>query len=153
METKAPASFRDLAERDPYPVYEELRGCPVQWDEGMQAWIVSSFEGCKHVLRNDEGIYRHPFMDMDAETFIAISGGPRDIKFLTGDEHHRMHHWYLRVFSPRLVEEWRPKLIREVVVQTFDRIAGAGRADLSAALSDRIPVRVLTGLMGSPLGR
>lgn len=147
---KQPRSFVDLADNDPYPYYDELRQSePVHWDELMGAWVVTSFEGCRYVLQNEEH-FRFPFLDMDAEAFLAVSGGPRDIKFLAGREHHLMHHWYLRMFSPGRVAEWRKTLIREVVEATFDGFIDAGTAELGAAVADRVPLRVLARVMGLP---
>lgn len=87
---------------------------------------------------------------MAGETFIKPQGGRRHINFLVGEEHTRMHHWWLTVFSPKRVEAWRQEHIRPTVDRLIDRFAGDSRADLVEQFAAAPPARVIAAVMGFP---
>jgi cytochrome P450 len=133
----------------PYESYDRMREEPVRWDESMDGWVVSSYELCKEVLRGDTTISRHINQD-SREVAARITGAPHHLNFLMGDEHRRVHQWWLRLFSPTQVERYRESVVKPVVAATVDRFAGLGEADLITDFAGRIPVRVIAGAMGMP---
>ncbi len=144
-------SYKSTADQDPHPYYRALRARgELVWDEAMNAWLVASLDAVKHVMRHDENIFRHPFKDMNEEVFLAISGAWRDIKFLSGEEHTRMHRWYLQALSQRNVARWREQLIVPVIDATIARFMGHERVALHREFSTRLPLRVLASLVGLP---
>src|ERR1700748_2945601 len=90
---------------EPFEYFDELRSAePVHWDESMRAWVVTSYELAKGVMREDKKTFRHPFAAMMTEAMIAIEGGPRGRNFQHGETHSRIHRWILSQFHPRLVD-------------------------------------------------
>lgn len=142
-------SFRSTADEEPYAFYDRARErSPLTWDEGMQAWLNTTYAGCRFVGRKEEVLFRHAYLDMDADTFIELEGGPRNILFLRADDHAGLHRWFMRVLSPTRSEEWRSSLVRPVLDHLVDAFCEAGRVELFHGLADRFPVRVISALMG-----
>lgn len=142
-------SLRETIGVDPFGLYDELRQAgEVVWDDGMHAWVVTTYGACKE-LERDEARFRQPYGDMQSDTFVRLEGGRRAIQLLHGADHTSLHRWWLRAFGPRAAEEWRATVVRPIATVELDRIAPGGRGDL-AQLADRIPVRVIARLLGLP---
>lgn len=138
-------TFNDLADRDPYPFYEGVRAeGPLVWDASVNGWIVTGYEECKQI-ELAEGRFRHPYADA-SETLVEIKGGRRNVTILQGEEHAAMHKFLLRMFSPKLIEQYREHNIRPVMNLLLDRIIPAGKADLVDRFAMQYPPRVLMSL-------
>src|SRR3954470_15418195 len=128
-------SYRATIDADPYPFYAGLRGDGVRWDDEMGAWLVGSYEAVKEVLLKDDESYAMP--DRIGERKLEHArwtGGPRVITLLEGDEHKRMHRWWMQQFSPTRIAEWRASVIRVIVDRAIDRFAARGAVELAAEL-------------------
>src|ERR1041385_3978279 len=113
-------TLRDTADRDPFPFYDRLRArASVSWDESVGAWLVSSYEACKQLERNEDLLFRHADLHMDGGTYIALEGGPRNIIFLTGEQHAALHRLLMRMLAPSVVDAWRAALIRPLLEDLF----------------------------------
>src|ERR1700758_655233 len=122
---------------------------PVRWDESMGGWVISSYDLCKQVLRGEHTFVRHADID-NREVVARVTGAPRLINFVAGDDHRRLHQWWLRLFSPTQVERYRESVIKPVVTATVDRFVALGEADLVTDFAARIPARVIAGVAGLP---
>lgn len=140
-------SYLSTRDADPYAFYEQLLGRgKVHWDAELNAWLVTSYEECKQAMRQDDALFDSPHK----ESRRLLFGGTRSVPALKGAEHERLHGWWLGVFSPRRVAEWRATVIRPIVNACIDRFIAKGRAELADELSERIPIRVIARLMGLP---
>lgn len=149
MNAPPPKSIAACGDMDPYAFYDALRERgPVVWDEGMQAWLVTGMEACRFVLRNDKKLFNHAHQSMSPEV-QEISGGP-NIVYQGGEAHTRLHQWFVRILSPQLVESWRPAMVRPIVERVIGRFAGAGRAELVSQLAEKVPIRVISRMLGLP---
>ena len=147
-ETRA-EDFRASADREPYAYYDRLRESgPLTWDDGMQAWLNTTYAGCRYVSRNEEVLFRHAYLDLGGDTYVELEGGPRNILFLHADDHEGLHRWFMRVLSPNRVEEWRDTLIRPIFDHLVDRFAQRGRVELFHELADKLPVRAIGAIVG-----
>jgi cytochrome P450 len=145
-----PDSLLAISDQDPVPVFERLRAaCPVGFDSETSSWLVSSFAGCREVLIADNNVFRHVDTAADPQ-MVALTGGPRRLKFLQGDEHRALHRWWLQAFSAPTVAALQETLIRPIVDAAIDRFIEAGHAELWTELAQRIPVRAVAGLMDMP---
>ena len=116
------SSLNLTADVEPWTYFEEVRrGGEVVWDEQMNAWLVTSYEACKEMARGDETVWRpvyipnddRPMLGLDRETLAQFmgSGGSKVIFLLEGEEHHQLHRWWMRAFSPTVLAGWREQLI------------------------------------------
>ena len=142
-------SFSSTRDQPSYKYYERVRnGDKPLWDEDRHAWVLPSYAACRHVLVRDDTGYVQPERDNDLHA--EIHGGARVITRLAGEEHHRMHHWWLRAFTPRVMDEWRRQHFRPIVDVAIDRFVTRGAAELWTEFADRMPVRVIAAAMGLP---
>ena len=129
-----PQTLRETADQEPFDFYERMRtAAPVAWDESMGSWLVTSRAACKEVQRSEEQAYRHAYLDMGSDVFIEIEGGPRNLLFLPGADHQRVHRLLLRLLNPNAVEAHREALVRRLVNSLMDQLAQAGSAELSTS--------------------
>ncbi len=141
-------SLVTTADREPYEYYERLRATgDVVWDEGLQSWLATTHNACKGLMRNDEALFSHPDICSPAE--IRVAGG-RQLKLLRGEEHLRVHRWYMRLLSPKVVDAWRPTRIRPIVDLVMDRFIDRGRVELVSELADEVPIRTVAALADLP---
>src|SRR5882757_4243295 len=94
-------SFAGVTDKDPYAFYEELReNSPtgVQWDDGLDVWLVRKREDCRNVHR-DEDTFAHRYLDFPGA--IEIWGGERALLNLEGPVHTALHRFMLSFFSVR----------------------------------------------------
>lgn len=146
-----PSTLRETADQEPFDFYARMRATgPVVWDESMDSWLATSRATCRAVQRSEEQAYRHAYMDMGGEVFVEVEGGPRNLLFLPGEEHQRVHRLLLRMLNPNAVETHRTRLVRPLVHQLMDRFAPAGSAELAHDFAELLPVRVIAALMDLP---
>ncbi|HEY1365903.1 MAG TPA: cytochrome P450 [Gaiellaceae bacterium] len=154
-------SLNSTANADPWAYFEELReGGEVVWDDEMNAWLVTSYEACKEMARGDDTFWRPVYIPNDDRPMLGLSrealaqfmgsGGSRVIFLLEGEEHHQLHRWWMRTFSPNVLAGWREAVIRPIVQAQIDRFAARGRAELVEDLASRVPPRVIGAVMGLP---
>ncbi len=69
-------------------------------------------------------------------------------------DHHRLRRLVSKVFTPRTVEELRPR-VQQLVDEHLDAVAarGAGEMDLIADLAFPLPFIVISEMLGIPEGR
>lgn len=142
-------SIISLADRDPFPAYEELREKgPVFWDPGMKCWVVLSYDLCA-AIESDEGTYRVPPVDEPPVSF-EIKGDLRKsaVSSLTGEEHARMRQFYLKFLNPAIMPRYRTEHVLPVINHVVDRLAEDGAAELGSQFADDVTIRVMASLFG-----
>ena len=146
--------------RDPYPMLAELRAKnPVHRGQipfpGVHANPIAPVGRPEpvSVLGHDEVVR----VLRDNETFSStvyesIMGEVMGRTLLQMDEPlHRVHRMLVSpAFRSRILERWEAELVRSVVDDLLDRIAGRGRADLVRALTFNFPVQVIARILGLP---
>jgi cytochrome P450 len=134
---------------DPYPVYRRLREeAPVYYNDTHDFFAVSHFADVEKGL-------------LDAQTYISGKGGiielikadiemPPGVIIFEDPPTHTIHRRLLsRAFTPRRVAELEPK-IREFCANSLDPIMGTDRFDFIADLGARMPMQVISMLLGIP---
>lgn len=139
-------SLKETRDHDPFPFFaQRLTEGPVHWDEGMNAWIVVGYEECREV-QLDEGRFAHPYTELKGAT--DIYGGPRAVLLLQGEQHHAVHNFLLKHFTPATVRTYRTDFIGELVSRRLDAIKGRTHVDLAAELASVLPSDVIAALLG-----
>jgi cytochrome P450 len=153
----APADVGFIA--DPYADYAELRElAPVLYDEATDHWLVSRFRDVDALLRDrrfgrtylhvgtHQEIGRPTPPDWHAPFWDLINAGILDME---PPDHTRVRKLVAKAFTPRFVEELRPR-VQGIVDGLIEDVAGAGEFDLLPTLAEPLPVTVIAEMLGVP---
>ena len=66
-----------------------------------------------------------------------------------GDDHRRLRRLVTKAFTPRMVEQLRPR-IQAIADELLDAVSSKGEMDLSAAYAFPLPITVIAELLGVP---
>jgi cytochrome P450 len=135
---------------DPYPLYARLRAdAPVHRNEELDFWALSRYSDVATAFR-------------DFETFSSANGvmiepsawGPEAWKFtsfvaMDPPRHARMRALVSRAFTPRRVAALEPR-IRDIAGRYLDFALERGDFDFMADIAARLPMDVISELMGVP---
>jgi len=135
---------------DPYPVYRELREhAPVYWNEELRFWALSRhadvLAGFKDWERfsNAHGISLEiAELDKDSSAVLSMLG-------MDPPRHDRIRALVAKGFTPRRVAALEPN-IRALSVRYLARMREAGRCDFIADFAGRIPMDVVSEMLGVP---
>jgi cytochrome P450 len=142
--------------QDPYPFYAQARKeAPVFWSPRMNAWVVTRYQDCYSVLRDN-----HSFSNANAirtidqpafpalQEFLKLGYPPMPNVILSdGDLHRRFRRPYARHFSADRVAA-AEGVMRQQVDASIDAFAGDGRAELMRQFIRPLPITVITHLYG-----
>jgi len=149
--TQVLPSYSSTLDVDPYGFYERAREQgPVVWDDGVNAWLVLSYDLLREVMRQDKKLVRHAVADIPDPVLHTVSGGKRSRLLLKGEEHGRHHRWFVRRFHYSVVERWRETLLRPIANRLLDRVGDRGRMEVLSDYADRFSIRVISAVMGLP---
>src|SRR3981081_4347797 len=97
QKTACPFSLKDLDKENPYVQYDAMRAHgDIVWDEKLKSWLVLSASGCRELMRDD--LKKIRFWMADLGQVGENIQGKRSLKLLTGEEHRRVHTWWLKQF-------------------------------------------------------
>jgi cytochrome P450 len=120
------------------------------WD-GSQAWLVTRHADVRAVLRDSRfsSAVHHPgFPWINDGLKAQCTVGPPPFVRLDGPEHARVRNLLTGHFTPRRVEDLRPR-IQRIVDDCLDRVISPGPpADLLAELARPLPSLVICELLG-----
>ena len=158
------AQFNPLAPgalANPYPMYKALQEeAPWYWSEMFEAWVLTRYDDVDAVLNHprfsaDRSQARGRMAEMmrqrqsEAEDFGIFS---RVQTMLTSDppEHTRLRKLVSKAFTPKAVENLRPR-IQEIVDELLDqRRRTRSEFDLVEELAYPMPVIVIAEMLGVP---
>lgn len=144
---------------NPHPIFQMIREQErLQWNEAMEIWIMARYEDVDALLM-------HPRMSADrasATNRLAQIAeqerseedfGPfaRVNTMLTSDppEHTRLRRLVSKAFTPRAVENLRPR-IQDIVDGLLDQAEAKGSFELVMDLAYPTPVTVIAEMLGVP---
>lgn len=150
--------------KNPYPLYRSLRrSAPVRRDPLLPVWIVTGYEQVQMVLR-DPRFRRDPFtsdsLPDSIRNELARSSGALEpasaaelfamqLLFLDPPRHTRLRSLFARTFTPRTVQQLRPR-IEQIAADLLDRVIANGRMDVIRDLAYPLPTMVIAELLGFP---
>ena len=147
---------------DPYSQYRLVREQDPVHLSPIGAFALFRYDDVHRVLRDPhlsvEDRHMKPLAateDPDIEAMIAErrEGGTHTMLNLDPPDHHRLRRLVSKVFTPRTVEELRPR-IQQLVDEHLDVARAAGPAvDLIAALAFPLPFIVISEMLGIPESR
>ncbi|MGP3925116.1 cytochrome P450 family protein [Streptomyces sp. 8N616] len=139
--------------RNPYPVYAELRTRGpvhrIRMPEEADAWLVVGYEAGRAALA-DPRLSKEWRNASDSLTLSSVAAGSH---MLNSDppRHTRLRKLVAREFTPRRIQELRPR-VQHITDELLDAMLArpGGRADLVDALSFPLPMSVICELLGVP---
>jgi cytochrome P450 len=144
---------------DPYPVYTRLREeAPVHYSEANGGWMLFRYEDVHATLRDhsrfsSRGRFSAALQRMDPDTRARI--GPLTDHFTVGmlandpPDHTRLRGLVNRAFTPRVVENMRPRIV-QIVADLLDAALDRETFDLIADFAYPLPATVIAELFGAP---
>jgi cytochrome P450 len=142
---------------EPDPQYAELRRsepvCRVQLPFGSPAWLVTGYHLTKAVL-GDARFSRAAAVGRDnpRESAVDVSQVAESVLSMDPPEHTRIRKLVGKAFTPRRVEELRPRAGEIASGLVDDMIARGPPADLVESFSFALPAIMICELLGIPEG-
>ena len=143
----------------PYDVYRELRATePVAFFEPTGQWLVARHQDVNAALRDRRlgrsylHVASHQEFGRDPEPAFqdpfwrVIRAGMLDVE---PPVHTRLRRLVSRAFTPRMVEELRPR-VRRIAGELVDGFVERGGGDLIAEVAEPLPVTVIAEMLGVP---
>jgi cytochrome P450 len=144
---------------DPYPYYRRLRDeAPLYRNEELKFWALSRHHDVLQGFRNSTTLSNRDGVSLD-----PVSRGPhasKTMSFLAMDDpaHLRLRTLVSKGFTPRRIRELEPR-VTELAVQHLDAMleraasgpAGSVTVDYVAEFAGKLPMDVISELMGVPL--
>lgn len=150
--------YADAVRADPYPLLTALREeAPVHWvdQHGLESWIVTRYDDVRFVL-GDGRFCKHPdtiplaLQRYKAALGAAAEGEVRSLLSTDPPDHTRLRRLVGKAFTPRRVEQLRPR-IQQITDALLDEAAeGDGVVDLVEAFTTPLPITVISELVGVP---
>jgi len=142
---------------DPYAMYKSLlEHNPVSWNPMMEVWVLARYEDVDFVLTHprmsaDRQRARNRFAQMMQEQQQRFGPFSRAQTMLSSDppEHTRLRRLVSKAFTPRAVEDLRPR-IQEIVDFLLDEAEKKGSMDLVHDVAYPLPVIVIAEMLGVP---
>ena len=102
---------------------------------------------------------RNPALIGTGDTYLRLQGVTSGVLYdywtngllavMSGERHHRLRKLMVSAFSPRVVDQLRPRM-RAIAGRLIEDFADAGSADLVPAFAHRYPLEVFAAVIGIP---
>jgi cytochrome P450 PksS len=144
---------------NPFPFYARLRAetpvHPVPLPDGRTAWLITRYDDVAAALR-DERFAKDPLNALTPEQLARQPWMPGFFKPLTRNmldldapDHTRLRGLVSKAFTPRLVEQMRPR-VQALTDHLLDRAGGRGRIDLIRDYAQPLPTTIIAEMLGVP---
>jgi cytochrome P450 len=145
---------------DPYAVFAQMREhdpvfCQPGMDGSTPIWFVTRHDDVATVLLDDERFVRDPRLALTDEQLAedavppAIAAINDNMLNRDGDDHRRLRRLVTKAFTPKIVEQLRPR-IQEIADELIDTAEARGSMDLSSDYAFPLPITVIAELLGVP---
>src|SRR6478672_13937790 len=147
---------------DPYPLFAQVQGDgpvhEVTLADGHRAWLIVRHAEARAAL-NHAGLSKDMHAALARDGAVVAEGPPgpafaRHMLSVDPPDHTRLRRLVSSAFTPRRVEELRPR-VQEMIDDLLDELAAKGpdaRVDLVEAFAFPLPFFVICELLGVPEG-
>jgi cytochrome P450 len=140
-------TFAEMREHDPVVRQPGLDGT-------TPIWFVTRYDDAVAVLLDDERFVRDAGLALTPDELAeSIAVG---FEFVAnhmlnkdGDDHRRLRRLVSKAFTPRMVEQLRPR-IQEIADGLIDTVEARGEMDLMEEFAFPVPITVIAELLGVP---
>lgn len=144
---------------NPYPYYDRLRSqAPAYRAENGQI-VLTRYSDVFEVLRSNDvsrDIEANAILDQSDEIAVRRRarrrGGAKSILNLDPPDHTRLRRLVSKAFTPRAIEQLRPR-IEQMVDAVLDAAEARGSIELIDELAFPVPFQVISELLDMPTGR
>jgi cytochrome P450 len=145
---------------NPYPFYSRLRAespvHQVKLPDGQTAWLISRYADAVAAFR-DERLVKNKFNALTPGQVKKQPWMPAIFRPLTQNmldldppDHTRLRALVQKAFTPRLVEQMRPR-IESLAQELLDKIRGKSEFDLIHSFALPIPTTIIAEMLGIPV--
>jgi cytochrome P450 len=135
---------------DPYPLYRRLRAeAPVYWNEELGFWALSRHADVLAGFKDWERFTNTGGISLEVGELSADSTAVLSILAMDPPRHDRIRALVSKGFTPRRVADLEPS-IRALAVRWLERVRDAGRCDFVADFAGRLPMDVISEMLGVP---
>lgn len=129
--------------RNPYPMYDQMRGVSPVYLAAYDLWMILDFEGVQRALGD------HSAFSSDL-SHVPGHGNPGEwFIFFDPPRHTKLRALIAKAFTPRVATSLEPR-IRDLSRELLDRMMGLSQVDIVEAFSGPLPMRVIAELLGIP---
>jgi len=135
---------------DPYPTYAALRArAPVYRNDELDFWALSRHADVLAAFKDTRRFSNAHGVSLDPAAWGPHAASFTSFLALDPPRHTRLRALVSKGFTPRRVARLEPR-VREMSVEYLDALAGAGRFDVIAELAGRVPMDVISEMLGVP---
>jgi cytochrome P450 len=135
---------------DPYPVYRALREhAPVYKSPEMGFWALSRHADVVAGFKDAERLCNSGGISLEMGDLGGDMSAVLSILGMDPPRHTRMRSLVSRGFTPRRVAELEPR-VRQMATAYIDRFIEQGRCDFVADFAGRLPMDVVSEMLGVP---
>ena len=137
---------------------------PVHRQAGLDGetpiWFVTRYDDVVAMLTDNERFVLDPALALAPEELAergatsSFEPDPRvneNLLSKDGDDHRRLRRLVTKAFTPRMVEQQRPR-VQEIADGLIDRVADRGSMELVDDFAFPLPITVIAELLGIPVG-
>ncbi|HUJ67377.1 MAG TPA: cytochrome P450 [Acidimicrobiales bacterium] len=148
--------FAEGFAENPYPQYTALRAADPIHHSPFGIWVLFRHDDVRTMLRDqslsaDERNMHQTVFSQVAQQEMGDAGdmGSHSMLNLDPPTHTRLRRLVSKAFTPRMIEQLRPR-VEDLVDGILDRAAAAGGLELMDELAFPLPFAVITDLLGMP---
>ncbi|MEO1165986.1 MAG: cytochrome P450 [Chloroflexota bacterium] len=144
--------------QNPHQAFHQLREqVPVYWSELWQAWVITRYDNVMSVLRQPKQFssagrvsYLLDSLDESIRADLTRLEKHYDIGLAHTDppDHTRLRSLLNKVFTPRMVETWRPR-IETVTQQLIDTMLEQSQPDIIRDIAYPLPATIIAEMIGA----
>jgi cytochrome P450 len=155
--------YSDAFRAQTYSTFARMRAeAPVLCQPGLDGetmiWFVTRHDDVVTVLLDDERFVRDPSLALSPEQLEQSTDRmPESFAFIEqhmlnrdGADHRRLRRLVTKAFTPRMVEELRPR-IEEIASELLDAVQARGEMDVVEEYAFPLPITVIAELLGIPV--
>ena len=135
---------------DPYPIYRVLRAeAPAYRNETLDFWALSRHADVLAAFRDPVRFSNRNGVSLDPGAWTPAAQATMSFLAMDAPRHTRMRALVSRGFTPRRIANLEPR-IRELACRHLDRIIDAGRCDFICDFAGKLPMDVISEMLGVP---
>ena len=148
----------DSFHENPHSVFHQMRDhAPVFWSESWNAWVLTRYDDVMSILRQPDKFssagrvaYLLQNLDQDSRDQLTHLERHYEIGIAHSDppDHTRLRKLLNRVFTPRMVETWRPR-IETVTHQLIDDMLQQDQPDIIRDVAYPLPATIIAEMIGA----